>query len=198
MSVLGSIDSPPAATVPLSRMLIRWIISFVGFPLGGLAAMTLVGPVDSLGSALLGGLLTGLVLGTVQAWALRLRRRSGAGWAVATSAGLAVGVVAGASTVGFATSLADLVWQGAISGAAVGAAQIVLSWHRTGWLSLAWPALLAVAWAIGWTVTTTIGVAVDQQFAVFSSAGAVTVALLTSILPIMLRPRVADSGTDAR
>ena len=42
-----------------------------GFPLGGGTAWLLTGPVDSPASALAGGLITGLVLGVVQAWAMR-------------------------------------------------------------------------------------------------------------------------------
>lgn len=198
MSLLSSIDSPPATTVPLGRTLVRWIVAFAGFPLGGLAAVTLVGPVDSVGAALLGGLLTGLVLGAVQAWALRLRWRAGGWWAVATAAGLALGLTVGASVVGFGTGLADLVLQGALCGAAVGVAQAVLLRHRVGRLALVWPALLAAAWAVGWAVTTVIGVAVDQQFTVFGSAGAVTVTALTAVLPVVLRARAAGIGTDAR
>ena len=43
------------------------------------------------------------------------------------------------------------------------------------------------AWAVGWAVTTLIGVAVGEQFTVFGSSGAVTVATLTSVLPLLLR-----------
>ena len=42
----------PAVEAPTTgRTIARWAVSFVGFPLGGLAAMTLVGPVDSPASA---------------------------------------------------------------------------------------------------------------------------------------------------
>jgi len=175
------------------RAAARWLVTFAGFPLGGLAAMTLTGPVDGLGSAAAGGLLTGAVLGVVQGWALRAVGVRLVAWAVATAAGLAAGLALGASLVGFGTGAGDLAVQGLVSGAVVGAAQAVVLWRRTGPLVLAWPVYLAGAWALGWTVTGSIGVRVDEQFTVFGSAGAVTVALLTVVLPVVLSRREARS-----
>ena len=126
MSTLTSAEVATSTPPSPTRTVMRWLVSFAGFPLGGLAAMTIVGPVDSLGAAIVGGLLTGLVLGAVQAWALRLPRRTALFWALATAAGLSIGLAAGASTVGFATGLPDLQLQGAVSGAAVGLAQAVV------------------------------------------------------------------------
>jgi len=41
------------------RAAARWIVTFAGFPAGGLTAMLLVGPVDTITTALAGGLITG-------------------------------------------------------------------------------------------------------------------------------------------
>ena len=180
-------ETHTSATRSPARSVVRWLLSFAGFPLGGLAAMMTIGPVDSVGAAILGGLLTGLVLGAVQAWALHLRRRTGLSWVLATATGLSVGLAVGASIVGFGTALPDLQLQGAICGATVGLAQAVVLWPWTGRWALGWPIYLAAAWTAGWTVTTLIGVAVGEQFTVFGSAGAVTVAALTSVLPLLLR-----------
>ena len=83
----------------------RWMITFAGFPLGGVAAMVTVGHVDSTGAAILGGIATGAVLGAVQAWALRADRRFLGAWIAATAVGLATGLAIGASlaTVAFMT-----------------------------------------------------------------------------------------------
>jgi len=187
MSTLTTADALTSAPPSAARAVVRWLVSFAGFPLGGFAAMTIVGPVDSLGTAAVGGLLTGLVLGVVQAWALRLPRRTAPTWMFATAAGLGLGLAVGASIVGFGTDLPDLQLQGAVCGAAVGLAQVGLLWPRIGRWALAWPIYLAAAWAAGWTVTTLIGVAVGEQFTVFGAAGAVTVAALTAVLPLLLR-----------
>jgi hypothetical protein len=174
--------SPTTGSV---RIVARWLVSFAGFPLGGLAAMLLVGQIDTLPAAALGGLVTGTVLGTVQAWALRADRRTAFAWVVATAGGLAVGLTIGGGLVGFGTALSDLVLQGAISGAVVGLAQAAVL-RRIGPIVAVWPAYLAGAWALGWTITTSIGVQVTDHFTVFGAAGAVTVAALTSVLPLFL------------
>jgi hypothetical protein len=148
--------------------------------------MLVTGPVDTPLAAAAGGALTGAVLGVVQGLALRLDRRALLGWTVATAVGLAAGLAAGAAVVGFGTSLGDLAVQGAISGLAVGAAQALVLRRRARPLALAWPAYLAVVWALGWVVTTSIGVRVQEQFTVFGSAGAFTVTALTAVLPLVL------------
>ncbi len=175
-------QAPPASRL---RPLLRWTVSFAGFPLGGLAAMLLVGPVDSPTAAVLGGLLTGAVIGVVQAWALRLGRVDAAAWVAGTGAGLALGLMAGALLVGFGTTLPQLALQGAASGALAGVGQAIVLARRVGPLAAAWPAYLAGVWAVGWAVTTAIGVQVGDRFTVFGSVGALVVTALTGVLPII-------------
>lgn len=184
-----STAQPRISRLSTGRTVARWMVSFVGFPLGGLAAMVLSGPVDSPLAATLGGLLTGAVLGSAQSLALRFDRRALLAWTLATAAGLATGLAVGASVIDFRTGLGDLVLQGAICGLAVGTAQSLLLVRRTGPLAFLWPAYLAAAWSVGWAVTTSIGVQVEDQFTVFGSAGAVTVTLLTAVLPVLLHTR---------
>lgn len=180
-----------------SRWLIiaRWMITFVGFPLGGLAAMLTVGRVDSLAAALVGGLITGAVLGTAQVLGLGRLLPNPAGWIAATAGGLAVGLGIGATAVGFATDLTALVIEGAVSGLVVGGAQgIVLRRHRPG-LAVAWPLYLAVCWALAWALITVAGVQVDNQFTVFGAIGAVSVTAATLVLPLTLaRPSVRSAA----
>ncbi|HCB05835.1 MAG TPA: hypothetical protein DEQ43_16580 [Nocardioides bacterium] len=68
---MSTLTVSPSAVRP--RAALRWLASFVGFPLGGLAAMLLVGPVDSAPAAAAGGLLSGAVVGLAQAVVLRHR-----------------------------------------------------------------------------------------------------------------------------
>lgn len=188
MSMLST--APPNTARPsMARTVARWMVSFVGFPLGGLTAMILSGPVDTPLTAIIGGLLTGTVLGAAQALAMRFDRRDLLTWVLATAGGLATGLAVGASVVDFQTGLGDLVVQGAISGLAVGAAQALALARLTGPVAFLWPAYLAAAWAIGWVVTTAVGVQVEEQFTVFGAAGAVTVSLLTAVLPVLLHTR---------
>ncbi len=176
-----------------ARTVGRWLLTFTGFPLGGLAASLIVGPVDAPPAAVVGGLLSGAVLGAVQSWGLGPVGPATRNWVVATAVGLMVGLGIGAAVVDYGTTTADLALQGAICGLAVGAAQAVVLHRRIGRLSLAWPPFLAAVWALGWVITTAIGVQVTDQFTVFGSSGAVTVAALTTVLPLVLRHRAVQS-----
>ena len=189
--------APTDATPATARTVGRWMISFLGFPLGGFAALALTGPVDSVVNALLGGLVTGAVLGAVQAWALRSGRRQLMAWTVATALGLAVGLALGAWIVDFGSDIGDLAVQGAVTGAFVGLAQAAVLRPRTGPVAFVWPFYLAGAYALGWVVTTVGGVAVEEQFTTFGAYGAVTVALLTAVLPLFLSTRPTTTEKSA-
>ena len=190
----------PAGTPVTSdpRWAARWLVTFLGFPLGGLATL-ITGPVDSAVAALLGGLLTGTVLGAVQAWGLGRNRPPAAAWTAATGLGLMVGLGIGAAVVDYDTSLAALVTQGAISGLVVGVAQGFVLLPRFGRVALVWPPALAAIWAAGWVTTTYIGIDVDQQFTIFGSSGALVATVLTVVLPLALnRNAPANRNNDER
>jgi hypothetical protein len=187
--------APAATTVPgLPRTAARWMVTFVGFPLGGLSTSLLVGPIDGPVTALLGGLLTGGILGAVQAWGLGRNRPSRARWIAATAVGLMIGLVAGTSVVDFRTGPADLAIQGAVCGAVVGILQAVVLRPLLGLRAFAWPVALGVVWACGWAITTAVGVRVDEQFSVFGSSGAVVATILTAILPIVINRNVRSAS----
>ncbi len=190
MSQLSTAPSRTARPSP-TRTVARVLVSFVGFPLGGFTAWIISGPVDSIAAAIVGGLLTGTVLGAAQALAMRFDLVT---WVLATAGGLAAGLAVGASVVDFRTGLGDLVVQGAISGFAVGAAQSLLLVRRIGAVAFAWPAYLVIVWSIGWAVTTSAGIQVDEQFTVFGAAGAVTVAFLTAVLPVLLNRSLTEKS----
>jgi hypothetical protein len=181
----------PVRTARPSRLkaALRWLPTFVGFPLGGLAAEFLVGPVDGLGPAIAGGAVTGAVLGVIQWLGLRRARLSPERWLLATAAGLAVGLGVGAAAVGYGTSMGALAVQGAISGAAVGLAQATVLHRRLGRLVWVWPVVVAAAWALGWTITTAAGIDVESQYTVFGSSGAIAVTAITSVLAVALAER---------
>jgi hypothetical protein len=189
--------TPPATTAryPSLRTGVRWMVTFVGFPLGGFAAMLLVGPVDSPWAAVVGGLITGLAIGVAQALGMGRSGRPPVGpWTAATTIGMMVGLGFGAAAVDYATSLQALVIQGAICGLAIGVGQALVLRPRLGRLALAWPPALAVIWAIGWVVTTSAGIQVDQQFTVFGSFGAIVVTALTAVLPLILTRKAAGAS----
>ena len=171
------------------RAAVRWIVTFAGFPAGGLTSMLLIGPVDTVTAALAGGLVTGTILGAAQAWGLGRSGPGAARWIAATAVGLMIGLGLGATWVGFGTSLAALVVQGAVCGLAVGAAQALALRRRLGRIAFAWPAALAAIWALGWAITYAAGIEVNEQFTVFGSSGAVAVTALTVVLPVLLNTK---------
>lgn len=164
----------PRAWSPLRSWLL-WTLSFVSFPIAGVAAGAIAGPVDTAGSALLGGLITGAVIGAGQSL-LSSRRLDWRRWIPASAAGLAVGLAGGAALVRYHTGLADLALMGAVTGVALGLAQTVV---LRRWI---WAAAMPVLWALGWTVTTLAGVEVDRQFTVFGATGAIVVSALSGLL----------------
>jgi hypothetical protein len=170
-------------TVTWMQSALRWLPTFVGFPLGGLAAEIVAGPVDGLGPALLAGAVTGLVLGAVQSWGMGSHGPPAWRWIAATAVGLAAGLALGSAAVGYGTGLSDLVVQGAICGLAVGGAQALTLRGRAAFL---WAPVLSALWALGWAVTTAIGIDVETQYAVFGSSGALVVTAATAVLPVLL------------
>ena len=196
MTELGTAAAPAPTVRPATRRtLLRWMVSFAGYPLGGAVAMLLTGPVDDVRSALAGGLVTGAVLGAVQAWALAVNRRRAIGWTLASALGLMTGLALGASVVGFETGLGDVALQGALCGLVLGIAQTVVLVPWVGRLALVWPLALAGIWTLGWVTSTSIGIRVEDQFTVFGSSGALVATALTGVLPLVLRRRAARSAS---
>jgi hypothetical protein len=174
------------------------MISFAGFPLGGFVALLLTGPVDSVASALGGGLLAGAVLGAVQAWAMGPSRPGRVAWALATALGLAVGLTLGSALVDYRTDLSSLLVQGAVSGFFVGIGQAAVLLPRMRTAAAAWPIALGIIWPIGWLVTSAvIGIHTEDQFIVFGSSGALVVTLLTAPLALLLTYRYPSAHGSA-
>jgi hypothetical protein len=170
-----------------------WTAGFLSFPLGGIAGDAVAGRVDDPLAALLGGTVTGLVIGVGQALAswgrFDIRR-----WVPATAVGMGLGLLLGAVVVGYGTSLADLALMGALTGAVLGPAQALAlpRGTRRRWL---WAVAMPPLWALGWTITTLAGVAVQEQFTVFGAFGAVTFSALSGLLLLLLVPARPSTGS---
>jgi hypothetical protein len=182
--------SPITQPVFLRPWLI-WTAGFLSFPIAGLAGTAVAGRVDSAAAALAGGLVTGAVIGAGQSLSSS-RRLDPRRWIIATAVGMGLGLLLGAVAVGFRTSLADLAVMGALTGLMLGAAQ-ALALPAPARYRGAWAATMPALWALGWTVTTLIGIDVDQQFTVFGASGALTFAALSGALLHRLLPRYATT-----
>jgi len=156
-----------------------WIIAVIGFPIGGVLAQQLAGPAATVPAALVSGLVAGAAVGFAQASALRLRPLAVAAWVGGTAAGLAValGVVTGA--IGQIETTTEAIVLGVVSGALIGVAQSALLMRagvRNAW---AWIPVTAVAWAIGWLITASVGVALAPGWPVYGLSGAIVSQLIT-------------------
>ena len=111
-------------------------------------------------------------------------------WVVASAVGYSLGLAAGAALVEYQTEFGDLVVMGAVSGAVLGVCQgLALAGQGLRRLALAWGAAMPVLLAVGWSVTTALGVNVDEQFTVFGAFGATAFMLLSGLLLARFMPR---------
>jgi hypothetical protein len=162
-----------------------WTAGFVAFIIGGALATAVTGRINDFGSALIGGMIAGAVIGTGQ-WLVARRLLDPQTWIPATAVAMGIGLGVGAWAVGYGTSLGELALMGFITGIPIGVAQAYLLRDRlaNAWV---WAAAMPLLWALGWTVTTAGGIAVDQQFAVFGAYGAITFMALSGVLLDRLR-----------
>src|SRR4051794_15962448 len=83
---------------------IRWLPTVFGFPAGGAIAMGVVGHLDSVSAALLGGAISGAVIGAGQWLALRRMLPGAIWWIAATAVGQAIGLAIGGPIVNYETA----------------------------------------------------------------------------------------------
>ncbi|RZT12620.1 hypothetical protein EV649_6975 [Kribbella sp. VKM Ac-2569] len=174
------------------RTWLLWTAGFLAFPIAGIAGDLAAGRVNDAVAALLGGVVTGAVLGTGQVLVSR-RRLDPRRWIPATAIGMGLGLLLGAVVVDYGTSLGDLALMGFLAGIVLGAAQtfaLPAQIHRR-W---AWAAALPLLWALGWTVTTLGGISVEDQFTIYGAYGAVTFSALSGVLLHYLLPYRAEAG----
>jgi hypothetical protein len=186
------VTRPGSTRASRFRTWLIWTAGFLAFPLAGLAGTAVVGRVDSPTAALVGGAVAGLGIGLGQTLASRGRldiRR----WVPATGVGMGLGLLLGAGVVDYQTSLPDLALMGALTGLVLGPAQ-ALALPRGTRMRWAWAAALPALWALGWTMTTVGGIAVDEQFTVFGAYGAITFSALSGLLLLLLLPERPSAG----
>jgi hypothetical protein len=183
----------PSNKAAARRLWIWPIAILISFPIGGYLADLVVNGVDSIGAALAGGLIAGLVIGAAEWFALR--RWVSWLWIAATSIGMAAGLTAGAALVGYGTSRWDILIMGAVTGLGVGALQaLVLSRSRVSG-ALWWAIANPPAWALGWFVTSyVITRNIQDQFTNFGASGSVVFGLLTwLLLATLIRERTPEA-----
>ena len=168
-----------------------WGAAFLGFPIGGAAATLLVGPIESVGAALIAGVVAGGVIGAAQWLVLRRRLPLSALWVAATGGGMAVGMALGQVLLGDATTMQPLLLRGLVVGAAIGAAQAALL-RGTLATPTVWAAVVTLGWPLAWAVSAAIGLDLTRNWAVFGASGALIFQLATGLaLAYLLRRNAA-------
>lgn len=166
----------------------NWGLAFLGFPLGGLAALGVAGGVETALDGALGGAAAGLVIGGVQWLALRSRFALPAWWIAATGVGMSAGLAASVALLGIDTAGNNLLLRGALTGLVIGFGQWLVLRRSVANAAL-WMPTIAIGWAVGWAVTRAAGVDLAPNFAVFGSTGAWAFQLLTGIALAWLHRR---------
>ena len=77
-----------------TRAWLLWLAGFLSFPIAGIAAEAVVGRVDDAGSALVGGLVAGAVIGTGQWLVARQLLGDPRAWIPATAVAMGIGLAA--------------------------------------------------------------------------------------------------------
>ena len=171
--------SPPTLRRP--RVWAWPLAVLLGFPVGGYIANLIVGAVDSVSAALVGGLIAGAVVGAAQ-W-LALRRVVSWIWIAATSIGMSAGLALGAALVDYGIGRVDLMLMGAVTGAVVGGLQAVVLTRQRISGAVWWAVVNPPAWALAWLVSSyVISANIDERFTNFGASGCDVFALLTGLL----------------
>jgi hypothetical protein len=157
----------------------RWLWTAAAFPPAGLLAHGVAGRVDDVAPALIGGAITGAVVGFVQ-WVQLRHRGVDLRWVAATAAAMAGGLAAGAAMVDYRTDRPSLAVMGLLTGVCVGLAQGAAA--RMGARMALWAGATAALTGLGWIVTASGGIDVDEQWTTFGAYGAITFAFLQSTI----------------
>jgi hypothetical protein len=182
------------------RMWLWPVMILVSLPIAGYIADVVINGVDSVGTALAGGVIAGAIIGAA-GWFV-LRKLVSWLWIPATTVGMALGLAAGAALVDYGIDRGDLLLMGAVTGLGVGVLQaLVLARHKIPG-AFWWAVVNPPAWALGWLVTSYVITAnVKEQFVVFGASGAIVFGLLTLVvLAVLFRagaPEARGTATTA-
>lgn len=173
----------PALAGSGRSLLLRWIVAIIGFPIGGYIGHMIGGPAATVPAALISGLIAGAVIGAGQALALGLfRPQALALWAGATAVGLGVALAAVTAVIGLIETQTEAIILGAISGLALGAGQAALLMRERIANAWMWFVASGVAWAVGWAVTSGVGVALAAGWPVYGISGALASQIITGVV----------------
>ena len=173
--------------VNFTRLLLRWLPTFLSFPLGGLLSQLALGPINNALSAAIAGAIVGAFLGLSQWWALRPIGVT-FDWAWATAVSLMIASPIAGLVTQFETSVAALTTWGLVAGGLVGLGQF-LTQRRGMAKTLIWVTCVSATWALAWFISANVIVDAESSYAIFGSTGAIvaTALLLFAIKPLLAK-----------
>lgn len=171
----------------ITELLLRWIPTFLAFPIGGLLAKLIFGSANSAAKSVGGGLIVGLVVGLIQYAALNKYGISNS-WIAATALALVIAALINSYTFSFKFDSASLAGSGLVAGLILGIAQS-LSQTRDAKFVVIWSLSTALAWSLAWFITSKVIVDPEAQYHIFGSSGAIVTTIglgvvLKYILPM--------------
>ncbi len=176
------------ASIPL-----RWVVALVAFPIGGYIGFVVGGPAATVAAASISGLVTGALIGLAQGVAVGLPPRQLAVWTAGTAVALSAALGGMTAVLGQISTSGEAVIVGAVSGSLIGAAQAAFLVHGRASSAAIWVVASAAAWAVGWFVTTSIGVSTATGWPVYGLSGALASQLLTAVVLWRFMPHNAVS-----
>jgi hypothetical protein len=166
----------------MTELLIRWVPTFLAFPLGGAVAKLAFGGASTTLKSVGGGLIVGVTVGLIQFFALKKFGVS-ASWIAATAIATTVAALINSYAFSFKFDSASLTGSGLVVGFLVGIAQAV-SQSREMKFALVWSISTAIAWSLAWFITSKVIVDPEAQYQIFGSSGAL---IATTGLGVVLK-----------
>lgn len=167
----------------------RWLLAFLGFPIGGGITYLVIGAIDSPLKGLAGGAIAGACIGGAQWLALRSQRDIDGKWIVISSAGLAAGVALSTALLGTDNDVNSVIGRAALTGISLGTAQAYSLQHSRG-AALLWALAAAAGYTIAWPVTRlVIRDNIQMGYVVFGSSGAILFQIITYLATLRMPPK---------
>jgi hypothetical protein len=171
----------------ITELLLRWIPTFLAFPIGGLLAKLIFGSANSAAKSVGGGLIVGLVVGLIQYAALNKYGIS-TSWIAATAIALVLAALINSYAFSFKFDSASLAGSGLVAGLILGIAQSLSQTRDVKFVAI-WTVATTLAWSLAWFITSKVIVDPEAQYHVFGSSGAIVTTIglgvvLKYILPM--------------
>ena len=170
----------------MTEFLLRWIPTFLAFPIGGLLSKLVFGSASSVTRAVGGGLVVGLVVGFIQFLAIKKYGVS-TSWIIATAIATTLAAFINSYAFSYKFDSTSLAGAGLVAGLLVGLGQS-LSQSREIKFVLLWTIATSIAWSLAWFITSKVIVDPEAQYHIFGSSGALVATIALGLVFKFIAP----------